>query len=62
MLYVMWDETGVVGVTGRRALFYLTRLQQTIMQLAVGLGARIQEPVSASETAITDENTSNKEE
>ncbi len=56
------DETGVVGVTGRRALFYLTRLQQTIMQLAVGLGARIQEPVSASETAITDENTSNKEE
>jgi hypothetical protein len=56
------DEMGVVGVTGRRALFYLTRLQQTIMQLAVGLGARIQEPVSASETAITDENTSNKEE
>jgi hypothetical protein len=38
------DETGVVRVTGRRALFYLTRLQQTIMQLAVGLGARIQEP------------------
>ena len=62
MLSVMWDETGVVGVTGRRALFHLTRLQQTIMQLAVGLGARIQEPASANETAITDENTSNKEE
>jgi len=53
------DETGVVGVTGRRALLYLTRLQQTLMQLAAGLGARIQEPVSTSETAITDENSSN---
>jgi hypothetical protein len=54
------DETGVFGVTGRRALFYLTRLQQTIMQLAIGLGARIQEPGLASETAITDENSSSK--
>jgi hypothetical protein len=54
------DETGLVGVTGRRALFYLTLLQQTIMQLAAGLGARIQEPGSADETAITDENSSSK--
>ena len=54
------DETGVYDGTGRRILYYLTRLHQTIMQLADGLGARIQEPNSANAPAITDVNSSNK--
>jgi uncharacterized membrane protein YgaE (UPF0421/DUF939 family) len=54
------DEAGVLDGTGRRVLFHLTRLHQTIMQLADGLGARIQEPDSADRTAITDEYSSNK--
>ena len=54
------DETGVFDGTGRRVLYYLTRLHQTILQLADGLGARIQEPESANATAITDENSSKK--
>ena len=56
------DEEGESDGAGRRVLFYLTRLHQTIMQLAVGLGASIEEPGSSNATAITDENSSNMEE
>ena len=56
------DETGVDDGTGRRLLYYLTRLQQTILQSAVGLGAHIQEPDLSNAPALTGENSSNTEE